>query len=144
MEESNMTIRKRCATDKTPTKRSLVDVVGSQYKQTEKQRYERGLCKLVQQEALLRSLVRHLSVLLFHFGHCFVFSPIQRKNVQSLSCFPFNLQHIHSLTHTLTPEVSPRVRAPQYIFCRLGSTASLRKENTRRIPDLFPLLPLVK
>lgn len=73
MEESNMTIRKRCATDKTPTKRSLVEVVGSQYKQTEKQRDERGLCKLVQQEALLRSLVRPLSVLLFHFGHCFRF-----------------------------------------------------------------------
>lgn len=32
----------------------------------------------------------------------------------------------------------------QYIFCRLGSTASFRNENTKRIPDRFPLFPLVK
>lgn len=32
----------------------------------------------------------------------------------------------------------------QYIFCRLGSTASFRNENTKRIPDRLPLFPLVK
>lgn len=68
-----MIIRKHCATDKIPTKRSLVDVVGSQYRQTEKQkRDEHGLCKLVQQEALFCSMVRPLRVLFIHFGHCFV------------------------------------------------------------------------
>lgn len=45
--ESNMTIRKHCATDKIPT-RSPVGVVGSQYRQTERQKTdEHGLCKLV-------------------------------------------------------------------------------------------------
>lgn len=32
----------------------------------------------------------------------------------------------------------------QYIFCRLGSTASFRNENTKRIPDRFPRFPFVK
>lgn len=43
MEESKMTIRKHCTTDKIPTKRSLVDV-GSQYRQTEKQRETNMAC----------------------------------------------------------------------------------------------------
>lgn len=44
-----MTIRKHCATDKIPTMRSPVGVVGSQYRQTDKQTKtgEHVLCKLV-------------------------------------------------------------------------------------------------
>lgn len=44
MEESDVILRKRCTTDKIPTKRSLVDVVGSQYRQTEKQRETNMVC----------------------------------------------------------------------------------------------------
>lgn len=52
MEESDVSVRKHRATDKTlplSSVRSLVDVVGSQYRQTERKtkRDEHGLCKLV-------------------------------------------------------------------------------------------------
>lgn len=42
-------------------------------------------------------------------------------------------------------EAEPRdIPGFQKIFWRLGRTASLRKEKTRRIPERFPLFPLVK
>lgn len=39
---------------------------------------------------------------------------------------------------------APDIPGFQKIFWRLGRTASLRKEKTRRIPERFPLFPLVK
>lgn len=103
---------------------------------------------LVQQEALFCSLVHPLCVCSSsNFGHCFVLIPTRKTNFSVvLPASHVNLQHIHKLTNPRRPRLHPppRVLAPQYIFCRLGSTASLRKENTRRIPDLFPRLPLVK
>lgn len=58
---------------------------------------------------------------------------------------------LFSLAQPLTPPPAPSPPTPctpkpvpQYIFCRLGNTASLRNEKIRRIPDLLPLFPLVK
>lgn len=112
----------------------------------------RGLGKLaglVQQEALICSLVRPFFKVIYFlislsspFGHSVVLVP-SRNNFHCPSCFPFDLQHVLARPHW-PPRQRPRLSSLQYIFCRLGSTASFRKENTRRIPDLFPRLPLVK
>lgn len=128
-----------------PLMRSLVDIVGSRYRETGKQReknvaYVNSTRGLIKQEAAFCPLVCPLCVFFFHFGRGFILVPSTKQisivlpaSLSSSSTVNIQKTHLH-----------PRVRAAQYIFCRLGSTASLRKENTRRIPDLFPLLPLVK
>ncbi len=103
MEESNVTIRKHCATDRIPLARSLLDVVGSQYRQTERQRETDTACVNLWVHPAGSSVLfigpSSLCALLPHWPHLH-FSPIQKTNFHSPSCFPLIfLTHTHTLTH---------------------------------------------
>lgn len=144
-----MTSRKHCATDKNQPplpfphlpRRGLYQMLLAVSTDRQKNKRETDVACVNSSNRKLCSLVRPLGVLFSHFGHCF--------SIQSRPDSDFSV--VFPATPPPTPTTpfdqtltTPGAEPPQYIFCRLGSTASLRKENTRRIPDLFPLLPLVK
>lgn len=96
-----MTIRKHCATDKTPSARSLVDVVGSQTDRKTK-RDGHGLCKLVGLSSRKLASV-HWSVLFARssstLATVFVSVPSRKLIPVVLPASPLLLTHTHTLTH---------------------------------------------
>lgn len=105
-----MTIRKRCATGETPSVRSLVDVVGSQYRQTEGQRQTNVACVNSSAHPAGSSVLFigpssscALSPQPLH--HLLHFSPIQKRFPQSF-LLPLNLL---VYTHSHAPEPSTSV-----------------------------------
>lgn len=145
MEESNVTIRKHCATDKIPSLRSLRDVVGSQYRQTERQR-ETDVACVNSWARPAGSSVPFIgpssSCALLPLWPLLHFSPIQKTNFQSPSCFPLNLQHPHTHTHTpdtrgCTPSLSSSVH-----FLSAGQHCLLEEGENEEDPRPLPSLAL--
>lgn len=118
MEESNVTIRKRCATDEIPpppSVRSLVDVVGSQYRQTERQRQTNMACVNSSARPAAGSSVPFIgpssssALPPTASSSAFILVP-SRNHFHSPSCFPF---HLLAYTHSHTPKppkAAPRVQ----------------------------------
>lgn len=110
MEESNVTIRKRCATDETPPPLSKVSsrccwqsVQTNRKTKTD----EHGLCKLVGSSGSRKLCSVHWSVLFkCSSSHCFIirfhFSPIQKPFPQSF-LLPLPSPSVHTLTHPQAP-----------------------------------------
>lgn len=100
---------------RSPSVRSLVDVVGSQYRRTEKTKKDKhGLCKLVGSSSRKLCSVRWSVLFVCSTStlatDSFFFSPIQKeKHISTvLPASPFPLGHKHTLTHISTlPRLHP-------------------------------------
>lgn len=141
MEKSNVTIRKHYATEKIPfsevSSRFCWQSVPT-HTRADRQKETNAACV---NSSSTEICPLHWSVFL-HLSLCFVLVP---STNYFFTVLPASHERTHILTHTHpNNKAALRVRGPQYIFCRLGSTASFKKEKTRRMPDRFPLLPLVK
>lgn len=142
-----MTSRKHCATDKNqlppplptpPSARSLLDVVGSRYRQIEKQaRDGRGLCKLVQQEALFIGPSSWCALL--PLWPLFLYLvPSGQRLFRSLSCdAPAHPHHpLRSDTH------DTRGWAPSVHFLSAGQHRLLEEREHQEDPGPLPPLAL--
>lgn len=136
-----MTIRKHCATDKIPSVRSLCDVVGSQYRQTERQRETDMACVNSRARPAGSSVLfigPSSSCALLPLWPLLRFSPIQKTNFHSPSCFPLTLTYTHSDTpdtRGCAPSLSSSVH---FLSARQHCLLEERehKEDPRPLPPL--------